>query len=170
MIIDIFNDQRVPSNNLLFLPDERKFNIRASFFTWQPSIYRGIRYIVQGIHDHSNINGDCAYDKEEKKILIEIERIVGELNTFIELRILDSKSVSKIDCSTLLQYFKGSSPFKNDFRNLCDWIVECDFLDESSKRINLLITPGSIQYLQEIEELPHSVGGFKHILKFYDVQ
>lgn len=168
-IIDIFNDQRVPLNSLSFLPDERKFNIRSSFFTWQPSIYSGIRYIVQGISDHSNINGECAFNETEKKILVEVERIKGETRSFIELRILDCKSVSKNDSETLLQYFKGSFPYKNDFRNLCDWIVECDFLDESSKRINLLVVPDKTQLLPEIENLPFTVGGFKHILKFYDV-
>jgi hypothetical protein len=169
-IINIFNDQRVPLSSLSFMPDERKFNIRSSFFTWQPAIYNGIRYIVQGISDHSNINGMSSFDPKTKKILVEVERMQEETLSFVELRIFDCMSISKIDSLTLLQFFQGSSPFKFDFRNLCDWIVECDFLDESSKRLNLLNAPECSQSIQIIENLPYSVGGFKHILKFYDVK
>jgi hypothetical protein len=169
-IINIFNDQHVPVSSLSFMPDERKFNIRSSFFTWQPAIYNGIRYIVQGISDHSNINGMSSFNSNTKKILVEVERMQEETLSFVELRIFDCMSISKIDSLTLLQFFQGSSPFKFDFRNLCDWIVECDFLDESSKRLNLLIAPECSQSIQLIENLPYSVGGFKHILKFYDVK
>lgn len=169
-IINVFNDQKVPISSLSFMPDERKFNIRSSFFTWQPAIYNGIRYIVQGIRDHSNINGEKSFNPSKKKIVVEIERVQAETLSFVELTIFDSLSIAKIDSLTLLQFLQGSSPFKSDFRNLCDWIVECDFLDESSKRLNLLNAPECSESIQAIENLPHSVGGFKHILKFYDVK
>ena len=168
--ISIFNDLRVPVSSLSFLPDERKFNIRSSFFTWQPSIYNGIRYIVQGVLDHSNIDGLRPYNPADKSISVEVENIQSEPTSFVELRIFDCKSIAKINSSTLLQFLKGSSPYKFDFRNLCDWIVECDFLDESSKRLNLLIAPEYALSIQEIEDLPLKVGGFKHILRFYDVR
>lgn len=167
-IINIFDDQKVPLNSVLFMPDERKFNIRSSFFTWQPSIYNGIRYIVQGIADHSNINGELILNSSDKKILIEVERIRSETLSFVELRICDCESVSKNESEMLLTYLKGSYPYQSDFRNLCDWVVECDFLDESTKRLNLLIAPEYSHSFQEIEELPEAVGGFKHILRFYD--
>ncbi len=169
-IISIFNDQWVPVSSLSFMPDERKFNIRSSFFTWQPSIYNGIRYIVQGISDHSNINGVRPFDPTAKNVFVEVERRQAESLPFVELRIFDCMSIAKIDSITLLHFLQGSSPFKFDFRNLCDWIVECDFLDESSKRINLLTAPEYSKSLQEIEDLPFTVGGFKHILRFYDVR
>ncbi len=167
-IINIFNDQRVPVSSLSFMPDERKFNIRSSFFTWQPSIYNGIRYIVQGICDHSNIDGVRPFNPTEKNVLVEVERMQSESISYVELRIFDCKSVAKIDSKTLFHFFQGSSPYKFEFRNLCDWIVECDFLEESSKRINLLTAPENSQSLQEIEVLPSVIDGFKHILRFYD--
>ena len=168
-IIDIFNDQRVSISSMSFMPDDRKFNIRSNFFTWQPAIFKGIRYIVQGINEHSNIKGLRSFNLSEKRIIVEVEKIQLETLSFVELRIIDCLSIAVIDSLTLLQYFQGSSPFKFDFRNLCDWIVECDFLDESSKRINLLNAPEYSKSIQTIEILPYSVGGFKHILKFYDV-
>ena len=90
--------------------------------------------------------------------------------SFIELRIFDCKSIAKIDSFNLLEFLKGSTPFKSDFRSLCDWIVECDFLEETPKRINLLIAPEYSKSTLEIEELPYIVGGFKHILRFYDAK
>ncbi|MBK8626360.1 MAG: hypothetical protein IPN86_12600 [Saprospiraceae bacterium] len=169
-IINIFKDQRVPVSSLSFMPDERKFNIRSSFFTWQPSIYNGIRYIVQGISDHSNINGARPFNPAAKNVLVEVERIQAESLSFVELRIFDCMSIAKIDSNTLLNFLQGSAPFIFDFRNLCDWIVECDFLEESSKRINLLTAPEYSQSAQEIEDLSFTVGGFKHKLRFYDVK
>jgi RNA-directed DNA polymerase len=169
-IINIFNDQHVPVSSLSFLPDERKFNIRSSFFTWQPSVFNGLRYIIQGIADHSNINGVQPFSSDEKEILIEVERIKIENLNFVELRIFDCRSVSKNDSETLLHYLKGSFPYQNDLRNLCDWVVECDFFDEPSKRLNLLVAPEYSLNNIEIEELNIPVGGFKHILRFYDAR
>jgi len=169
-IISIFNDQHVSISSLSFMPDERKFNIRASFFTWQPAIYNGIRYLIQGIYDHSNINGLRTFDPGDKKILIEVEKITGENVSIIELSILDCESISIIDSDTLLRFLQGSTAYKFDFRNLCDWLIECDFLEESSKRLNLLNAPEYSKSIQEIEDLPYIVGGFKHILRFYDVR
>jgi hypothetical protein len=169
-IVNIFNEQQVSASSLSFLPDERKFDIRSSFFTWQPSIFNGLRYIIQGISDHSNINGEQPFSPNEKKILIEVERIKIDNLNFVELTIFDCLSVSKNDSETLLHYFKGSFPYQNDLRNLCDWVVECDFLDESSKRLNLLVAPEYSLNNIEIKELNNSVGGFKHILRFYDVR
>ena len=105
-----------------------------------------------------------------KNVLVDIEKIQRESLSFVELRIFDCKSITKIDSKTLLHFLQGSSPYKFDFRNLCDWIVECDFLGESSKRVNLLIAPEFSNSFQEIEELRFPVGGFKHILRFYDVR
>jgi hypothetical protein len=107
---------------------------------------------------------------EDKEITIEAERVLFNDLNFIEIRILDCRSIAKIDSDTLLHFLTESSEYKNDFRNLCDWIVECDFLDESSKRINLHIAPDYSQSYEIIEEIPGTVGGFKNILRFYDVR
>lgn len=166
----IFLDQKLSADWLKFLPDERKFNIRTSFFTWQPSIFNGIRHIVQGISDHSNINGIRPFDAKSKEILIEAESITNDELTYLQISIYDRNSVSGTSSEMLMHFFKESKPYKEDFRNLCDWIVECDFADESSKRLNILTTNNDTHDLMEIEALPELVGGFKHFLKFYDVR
>jgi hypothetical protein len=155
---------------LSIIPDEKKFNIRANFLTWQPSIYNGIRYIAQGIADHSNFNGEPLVNLNEKKILIEVVKMKSENLNFIEFTIFDVDSISVIQSDTLLQFLKGSSPYKLDFRNLCDWVVECDFIEEPPKRFNLLLAPEFLKTQNEIEDLPSKVGGFKHIIRFYDAK
>ena len=70
------------------IPDEKKFNIRANFLTWQPSIYNGIRYIAQGIADHSNFNGEPLVNLNEKKILIEVVKMKSENLNFIEFMLV----------------------------------------------------------------------------------
>lgn len=168
-ITNVFNQQEVLFNGLVFLPDERKFNIRSSFFTWQPSLIEGIKYIAQGIKDHTNIDGD-RNNLKNKKIEIGVERKQENNNQYVELIIKDCLSVSMSNSETLLYYLKESLVFKYKLRNLCDWIVECDFEDENSKRFNLLLIPEVAKEISEIEELPSKVGGFINKLRFYDVK
>jgi hypothetical protein len=167
-IVEVFTEMNLTECNLQFLPSERIFNIRSNFFTWEPSISKGLRYIFQGIRDHFNINGIAL--NEEKTIQIEAEDINLNGLRFLELRIIDFNSQANLNSEKLLHFLKESNSYKEDFRNLCDWIIECDFLEESPKRFNLLIAPEYSQSFQEIEELPNPIGGFKHILRFYDVR
>lgn len=169
-VLNIFNELKLPTKIVRFLPDERKFNIRTSFFTWQPSIYAGIRHIIQGIRDHTNIEGSSKFDVYEKQITVEAERVQRNDLNFLEIRIFDLKSVSKIDSDLLLHFFRESSAYKTDFRSLCDWTVECDFLEESSKRFNLLVAPIFPEQLQQVEDVTSPIGGFKHTLRFYDIR
>ncbi len=167
-IADVFTEMNLIKCNLQFVPSERIFNIRSNFFTWEPSILKGLRFIFQGIRDHLNINGLAL--NEEKIIQIEAEDINLQGLRYLELRIIDFKSQANLNSEKLLHFLKESNPYKKDFRNLCDWIIECDFLEESSKRLNLLLAPEYSQSFEEIEELPNPINGFKHILRFYDVR
>jgi len=129
-----------------------------------------LRHIIQGISEHTNINGQHSFSSSEKEISVEVEKMQSDNSSWIELRIFDMNSVVEIECDTLLEFLKGSNTYKFDFRNLCDWIIECDFLDDSSKRLNLLISKNTSENLKEIESLNYRIGGYKHILKFYDVK
>lgn len=169
-ILKAFNEVNFPTSVVSFLPNERNFNIRTSFFTWQPSIYEGLRYIIQGIRDHTNIDGTSSFDVHEKEISVEAERVQRNDVNFLEIRIFDLKSVSKIDSDLLLHFFKESSAYKTDFRSLCDWTVECDFLEESSKRFNLLVAPDFPEPPEQVQDVTSPIGGFKHTLRFYDIR
>jgi hypothetical protein len=169
-IINIAVDQKLTQDCIEFLPDERAFNIRSGFFTWQPSIYRGLRHIFQGIADHSNIYGESLKNVDDKEVLVKAEKGDADGLKFIEVSILDKTSKATIESDLLLHFFKESTAFKQDFRNLCDWFIECDFTGESPKRINLLISRQLSSDSVEVEPLNYPVGGFKHVLRFYDVR
>ncbi|OKL39975.1 reverse transcriptase domain-containing protein [Pontibacter flavimaris] len=169
-ILNIAIDQKIPQDCIEFLPDERAFNIRSGFFTWQPLIYRGLRHIFQCIADHSNIHGESLKHVDDKEVLVKAEKGDADGHKFIEVSILDKNSKATIDSDLLLHFYKESTAFKQDFRNLCDWFIECDFTAEPPKRINLLIARRLGSESVEIEPLSNPVGGFKHVLRFYDVR
>lgn len=151
---------------LEFLPDERKFQLRSSFFVWIPSFRSGLQYIFQGIRDHSNAHENGCSTLLDSKISVSVERVMQIENPYIQIEINDKGSVCKIESDKLLLDLKQSFAYTQDFLNVCDWSVECDFADESSKQLCLLASNNSNN--TEINELSGSVGGFKHILKIYE--
>jgi hypothetical protein len=147
-----------------FFPDERAFNIRTSFITWQPSVYKGLEGVFQILKDYEFDDFDSVSRKE---ILIDA-KMEGGNQKYTQIEIL-YKGESCPDSYGMLDFFKKSEIYKSYFLNLCDWVVEYDFLDELSKRYNLLVSDSVINELPEIEILNEKVGGIKHIIKFYDV-
>lgn len=165
----IFKEQGIPESSLVILPDVRKFNIRASFFTWKPALLAGIKYIAQGIRDHLNINGESVSSFADKRISIELVKIKSKDMHYTELRILDPLSKVAINRYTLWEYLVHSAAYETEFRNLCDWIVECDFVDdEPPARLNLLPSKEVQSEAIEIQTLDQPVGGYKNILRFYE--
>ena len=164
-----FSEQGIPEACLIIAPDVRRFNIRATFFTWKPSLLLGIKYLIEGIKNHRNINGEPVSDMTNKMISIEIERVERHGVFYIELRILDLLSQVSIDKNRLWLYLTRSATYKDHFRNLCDWIVECDLADDEVPcRLNLLTAKGLYPEQSEIEPLNKPVGGYKNILRFYE--
>ncbi|MDX5478598.1 MAG: hypothetical protein LPJ98_09085, partial [Cyclobacteriaceae bacterium] len=104
---------------LIFLPDERRFNLRGSFYTWVPSVKKGLEFIAQGINEHSNIYGSSSFDTKE--IYFELRRDTV-LNT-ISLLITDSNSVAKRPADDILKDLRLSEVFKRYFRSICDWTI-----------------------------------------------
>lgn len=158
----------IPSGCLTFLPDARAFSIRTgSIYTWEPSIAKGLNYIFQGIADHSNIGGEKSKFNLQTKITISAQRLSEDdkWRRSIELTIMDHDSLPTLNSSDLIKKLRGSDAFNSHFRSLCDWIVECDFYEESSKRLNILL-PEKLKSV-DIEDLVGNVGGFKHKLIFY---
>lgn len=150
-------------SNIHFLPDRRRFDIRANFFSWTESINFGLKYFFDGIMDHGNIKGKDTYDPTHKTIEVECIRLPTEKK--LRIGILDKESVSKKDPNTLLKYFRESNAFKVYFRSLCDWIVEADLDKGKPVKINVLREDHGYP---DIQLLDRPIGGFKHILEFYD--
>ena len=164
-ILQIANQEKYKTSflieKILFKPNPQKFEIRANFFAWTDSIGFGIHYIFDGIKDHGNISGN-PYSADEKTI--EIECWKSEEEKSIYLSILDKDSIGGDSQRTLSDY-SNSNPFKLYFRSLCDWSVEGDF-DGGSFRLEIL-NEGDHKSIVPLEK---KVGGYKHILKFYDIR
>jgi len=160
---------KVSKEFISFLPDARAFNIRTgAIYTWAPAIAKGLKYIFQGIADHSNVEGNKS---RETTIVITAEHFPDDdkYRRNVQLTILNKYSQPTVNSSDLLSKLRGSEPFQNYFRSLCDWIVESDFYEESSKRLNVLVPdklPDKQKY-KDVEGLDTKAGGFKHKLIFY---
>lgn len=169
-ILGIFREQGIPEHNLVLLPDARTFNLRSSFFTWKPSLLAGIRHCVQGIKDHLNINGNPMADLTDKRISLQLTKVGREDVSYTEFQIMDELSRASVNRNDLWEYLTCSKVYTYEFRNLCDWIVECDLDEGPAARLNLLTAKSVHPALNDIQILEHPVNGYKNILRFYDVK
>ena len=145
---------------LSFLPDERKFNLRGNFYTWVPSVEKGLKYIAQGINQHSNINGDSSFD--EKEIVFELKRDT-KLNT-ISLLIIDTASLAKRPAEEILKDLRFSEASKRYFRSICDWTIYL-INEDGNFQIRVL---KRIQDLANKDIIPTEENrGFIHEITFY---
>ncbi len=119
-IQSVFNDRiKRFEPELIFLPDERRFDLRGSFYTWVPAVKKGLEFIANGINEHSNINGNNEF--KTKEIFFELKRDTT-LNT-ISLLITDSDSLAKRTADEILKDLRLSEASKRYFRSICDWSV-----------------------------------------------
>lgn len=151
-------------SQLIFLPNEKIFTMRAGFFTWVPYVRNTLWWIFQSILQHSNIDGKRDFVVSSKKIEIEIirERITEKSITEIKLIISDNRSVFKKSPEQLVTDLKGSELYTQYLRSIADWTIEFDCEDGNSYSLNMLPEDGKIIQLQ------NKVDSFKHIITFYD--
>jgi hypothetical protein len=170
LILNIANDEKyqhiISPNNIEFLPDRRKFDIRANFFTWMPSIRNGIYFFLEGVKDHGNIKGD-TFQPEDKTVKIECWKKPDEKVLFVSF--LDQGTVVKRPKEKVLHSLQKSPALNRYFWSLCDWHVEADFEEDKSCRLKVLEKRENKNSNKEIIFLNQEVGGFKHVLKFYDL-
>jgi hypothetical protein len=147
-------------SKLIFLPDERRFNLRGSFYTWVPSVEKGLKFIAQGINEHSNIKGSTSFDTKE--VYFELKRDTV-LNT-ISLLITDSESLAKRPAEDILKDLRSSEVFSRYFRSICDWTIYLKNEDGNFQlRVLKRIEDINKEDIISIEETK----GFTHELTFY---
>lgn len=168
-LLRVSKEVGINTYKIIFKLEPRTFDIRASFYSWQPSIFQGLKYLLSGIADHTNINGEKVVKHEDKEIIFDANRIQYNGRNAIEITILDKGSLAMKDSKKLIYFLKESLTYKTYFRSLCDWSVTCDFAEEEPKVLHLLSSAEHEGGLKRIEELPRPVGGFKHILTFYEI-
>ncbi|HOY17981.1 MAG TPA: hypothetical protein PLC89_11820, partial [Haliscomenobacter sp.] len=153
-----FNDEQ-----LVFLPNEKKFRLRSVFFTWVPYIQYTLSWIFKGILQHSNVNGNRIFEKESKKIEIEMNRIRDKERglTQVQLTISDELSVLKKSPDQFFEDLLNSEPYKRYLVSIADWAIECDCDNGESYLFQILPK-------NDYKRLERKVNGFKHIITFYD--
>jgi hypothetical protein len=147
---------------LIFLPTDREFKLRGSFYTWVPSFVKGLGFIAQGIDEHSNFNGKRDFDTKE--IYFELRRDIS-LNT-LSLLITDIGSIGNRPIEDILKDLRTSEVSKRFFRSLCDWTIylkneEGTFQARVLKRIQDI----DIEDITKREDL--DLKGFIHEMTFY---
>jgi hypothetical protein len=161
LIKSIFRDKITKFQpKLIFLPDERRFNLRGSFYTWVPSVKKGLEFIAQGINEHSNMEGISSF--EEKEILIDLSRDTN-LNT-ISLLIIDKASEAKRPAEEIFKDFRASEACQRYFRSICDWSI---YLKNADGHFNINILKRIIDMSKEDIVETEGKNGFTHKLTFY---
>ena len=145
---------------LFFLPDERKFNLRGSFYTWVPSVIKGLEFIAQGINEHSNIGGSRSFNTKE--IRFELRRDTM-LNT-ISLLITDSDTLANRPAEDILKDLRLSEVFTRYFRSICDWTI---YLKNEDGNFQIRVLK-RIQDIGKKDIVPiDEIKGFTHEITFY---
>jgi protein-arginine kinase activator protein McsA len=149
------------TDNIVFKPDLRRFDIRSNFLTWTVSVEVGIGFILDGIKDHSCGEG-CMSSKR-----IEFECTKDTINNKLTIELLDVDAKAKEDPQNILAKFRNSNLYRFIFRSLCDWSVEFD-MEGGSYCLNILNSDNNIEKNNSIVLLSNEVGGFKHVLRFFN--
>ena len=145
---------------LCFLPERLKFQSKANFFTWVPSIRIALSVIFDSILQHSNIGGTRPFKASDKKIEVDIARRLENGVIKIDLSILDRGSV----------YMGGTEDMMNLMRRdylqlligVADFKIQYSTIDGNSHECRIL------PFAEKPTSLNAPVGGFKFIFTFYD--
>lgn len=158
LVLNINSSKRF-ENRIKFIIDENKFLKNVEFFTDVDKLLQGYENILELIIDVSS--------KSQLEIPI-VELFLVETKEKLYFSILHHNSVYG---KTIIGYKKrlGAS-YKNIINNqlngICDFILEADFEDGHSYRLNIWNKKGLWTDIDpEEEELDDKVGGVKHILE-----
>lgn len=158
------NNYELDSKRIVFLPDEKKFKLRANFFTFVPCVNSLIRFIVEGIIQHENNEGEQT--RLNSNISLEFVRQREEDKTVIRFRIEHQNSYCLISKEHLYRDIRSRTQLINNAWSICDWQIEAYFPNEE-KNYRVSLVPNTIENAFEL--LKEKPTGFTHILTFYDI-
>ncbi len=145
---------------LVFLPDEKRFKIKANFFTWVPNVIIAFGVMFENILKHSNVNGERPFDPAKKQILIDLNRQKQKDCTSITLSLLDKESLCSANVDSMLRNLRRE--FLSVLKGVCDFKVQ--FTDEAGQSYETRVLP----YAEATEKIDTNPGGFKYVFTFYD--
>ena len=111
-----------------------------AFFGWNPSVKAMIKWIVEGILKHSNINGNREFNPLDKKIIVSTKSDSDELTgyEYVILEIHDTKSVVLKKPEDFVNYVLSACNESN-LNSVCDFSV--NFMDKDHNNYECSILP-----------------------------
>lgn len=150
----------------LIFDQENVFDIKASFFSWLPSIRRSITHIFNEINTHSNINGSKTF--EGKKTIRVIANVYHD-SEMIDVIISDELSISSNAPVKVLKDLRNSSlALDINLKALCNWSVFMDFGDEGYE-LRVLSDKRNEWEIEPIVKLDSPNNAFINKLSFYRI-
>lgn len=155
---------RLHSNEVIYRPDEKKFKLRANFFTFVPSVQVILKFIIEGIMQHENYEGRNI--NSDANIFVSCSRERIENMTTIKIKIEHQNSYCLISKEELYRDIRNRQELIDFSWSICDWEIQAYFQDEEKGYSILIIPNSSDNAFNVLEEIPL---GFTHILTFYDI-
>ena len=150
----------------LILDQENVFDIKASFFSWLPSLRRSITHIFNEINTHSNINGTKTF---EGKKIIRVTANVNHDSEMIEVNISDELSISSNAPVKVLENLRNSSlQLDKNLKALCNWSVFMDF-ENVGYELRVLSDKRNEWEIEPIVKLDSPNNAFINKLSFYRI-
>ncbi|NTS41959.1 RNA-directed DNA polymerase [Flavisolibacter sp. BT320] len=145
---------------LIFYPDLEKFQAKANFFSWVPSVKIALTIIFDGILKHSNVQGNRNFLSQDKNIIFQLKRFLDGDVIKIEFSILDKGSVFLGTLNHVLKDLRRD--FFSVLVGLCDFRVQFQTLEGESYECSIL------PFSEQVMPIENSVGGFNYVFTFYD--
>ena len=150
---------------IMYEPDVTRFDLIANFYTWVPSLSKGINYIIRSINDHSN---EFLNHQSDTAKYIKVSAQKDRDNEMIHIDILDAGSKALRTAEEILKDLQKSEPVTQKyFYSICNWTVFID-TDLGSFSLNVL-NDHAIVGESGISKLKKPVNGFMHRLSFYNL-
>lgn len=148
--------------NSLFNDSQLEFDLKQkSFFAWNPSLKLMIKWIIESILTHSNIDGNRDFNPKNKKIRIStyeyFDEISGYEYTILEVNDLKSRVLKNPNDFTKNLWEAVS---ESHLISVCDFDVS--FTDNDNKHFSYSVLPKGSQP----EEVKEGSGGLKYRFKF----
>ena len=111
-----------------------------AFFGWNPSVKAMLKWIIEGILKHSNINGNRKFNPLDKKIIVSTKSDSDELTgyEYIILEINDTKSIVLKKPEDFVSYV-SSACNESNLNSVCDFSV--NFMDKDLNNYECSILP-----------------------------
>ena len=161
-INSIFDD-----NNIIFTPEEKKFNAFAQFFTDVERVEEALKAIFIGILKYSNYKGEkiTPANRQKKRLLIDVSFKTKDEDFVTVITITDEYSECLNNPEQLCQG-GDFEKIKQCLWSLCEWEVQSYFpTDNAALSLNMMVKKGTKLTVIPIDK--DNTISFVHKLTFF---